>query len=75
MSGSFRIPLPSPRRHVSTIAPEPKVWIDRQTWREPEERLEQPIETTSLGSPPDPTDAGRLAVDAHSEDLRRLAES
>ncbi len=63
-----------------TITPEIRstfsVTILRQTWTEPKRRLTQRLESRSFGAPAhDPARAGRAAVDQHSEDLRRLADS
>jgi hypothetical protein len=58
-----------------TPTPDTNFWIKDRTWREPDTRLDQHVEHKAFGTPRDPADAGRLAVDAHAEDLRRLADS
>jgi hypothetical protein len=63
---------------MSTLTPEPTTstyWVRNRTWRDPETRLEQEVEHTAFGTPRTPADAGRMAVDAHADDLRKLADS
>jgi hypothetical protein len=53
------------------------VWVTidkRIGWTKPQ-RLTQKLESQSFGTPSDPADAGRAAVDQHREDLRQLAGS
>jgi hypothetical protein len=60
----------------ATVTPKlSNYWVKERTWSEIDERIEQRIEHAAFGSPTDPADAGRLAVDAHQEDLKRLADS
>ena len=60
----------------STMTPETNYWIDSQTWAAPAMRVDDDNQTVqAFGMPQHPADAGRLAVDAHAEDLRKLAES